>query len=33
MKIENQNIYGGNQQYADININDSDHLSDTDRPD
>jgi len=31
MKIENQNIYGGNQQYADIIINGSNHLSDTDR--
>lgn len=31
MKIKNQNIYGGNQQYADIIINGSDHLSETDR--
>ena len=31
MKIENQYIYGGNQQYADVIINSSPSLSNTDR--
>lgn len=31
MKINNQNIYGGNQQYADLIINNSDRLSENDR--
>lgn len=30
MKIENQNIYGGNQQFADLIINKSQILDDTD---
>lgn len=31
MKIENQNIFGGNQQFADTIINSSPNLNDTDR--